>query len=1295
MQTLPSTPEFTLQDTGLCLDSGRYLYSWFRLWDSSGGQRFRVVTFKELAYLPIETRDDPDLLGKQWAALRGLYNGDVDFLYTVAGIFAPTHIGVAQFYGAAAEAASEQAAVDEALKRMAAVEAVLANYPFSRLIQPGGERLQLLLERMEQLPHLLAILGHPDPRLAQRGLGRDGALGQEDDELSSQQGEILLRGLAKLREDFVFLVTAAHIGRPLLADALVRMSQIASQYASRQRGAINVGFSIAIPLAAALANAYGGSHSSSESQASGQSDTWSEGWGQGESQSWGHSTGRSQSHAIAHTESSSVTDSESSGRTLSQATGQADSQGTSHTDSGSHTDSHSTGVAHSEGESWSTSSTSGSSQSTSVGSGTTHSSSSGEGSSWSQGQGQSAAVSAGQSSSHSISAGAGQTNSIGVSDSMGQSVSAGRSESSGVDVSAGENWSSGVNESQSQSASLGASASADVNAGIGILGGGVGGGVNASLSESASHGASQSAGGSQSVGLSQSQGSSLTIGGSTGHSESAGQANSTSVGVADSSGHSQSVSQGVSESQAIGGSRSTSQGVAQSQSVSSTSGSFSSTSQSKGGSRSTTNSESWGTADSTGWADATSQAHTDSRSQGQADSVVRARSVSSGVADSESWAEGVSESWSEGRAVSRSYQSGRSHGNNTANGQALALAASHNFAGGFSAGIVPGLSIGRSWQTEDDTAIRLTEIARGLESLLNQASMEGGFLTTALLFVGERGERAAASLVPQAFHGPNVPTPVLTVPGDANLRLHALAFRPSLLPESNPFAVPLLWSRWGTLLTPGMLAAYTAPNLFEEGTAVTIQEKLPPLAFYAERDGDVVLGHLISPETGDLTRVPLRLSRERHFHTAFCGDTGYGKSVAAERMAYETTLRWRLKTIVLDFGAGWRKMLNAPGLDGHVEIRQLSPGGVRPLRWNPLQIGRNILPEVQWRAFCDIFGSIAQLGQKRQIHELRDALRQVYLAHGVLVDDPDCRRDSRWGRVQAEEVALIHVEAGTPIGLLSGEERQRLAAHRSRTTGLGELYGQIADKLATVPPRDSMLRGVLEGILFRLHPLVQGAAATQYAAGDEATDINEIVPGEWGMAVLEGGAFLDDFSKAFLLGWAAWHLYTDAVILRMRRGATHPAHIQIVFEEANKILAGLDRAGGGDESGGGASTAEQFASMWRDSRKYGIWLHLITQSPSEIPQGILSSCNNLFITQLKNPKDRDLVIAGLHRSEKGFVDEGWRRFLASLPVARSVTKLGYSFDRAEVEPCYIQPLLLELTEPSDREIEERLGEKEA
>ena len=261
---------------------------------------------------------------------------------------------------------------------------------------------------------------------------------------------------------------------------------------------------------------------------------------------------------------------------------------------------------------------------------------------------------------------------------------------------------------------------------------------------------------------------------------------------------------------------------------------------------------------------------------------------------------------------------------------------------------------------------------------------------------------------------------------------------------------------------------------------------------------------------------------------------------------------------------------------------------------------------------------------------------------------------------------------------------------RSRQVGLGDLYRRIEQEVAAIPPRD-IRRSILEGINFRLEPLVQGEAGLQYAAGIGAIDINSIVPGDWGVAVLEGGAFLDDFSKAFLLGWAAWQLYTDAVVLRTRRSASQPAHLQIFFEEANKMLAGLDNGGSGDDEGSGLSTADQFANMWRDSRKYGIWLHLVTQSPALIPPGIMSSCNNLFAAQLKNARDRDAVIAAFARSEKGFVDEPWRRFLASIPVARMVVKLGYQADRARLEPTYIEPLLLESPEPSDEEIVAALG----
>ena len=243
-----------------------------------------------------------------------------------------------------------------------------------------------------------------------------------------------------------------------------------------------------------------------------------------------------------------------------------------------------------------------------------------------------------------------------------------------------------------------------------------------------------------------------------------------------------------------------------------------------------------------------------------------------------------------------------------------------------------------------------------------------------------------------------------------------------------------------TMLTAGQLAAYTAPALFEEGSASTVMAKLPPeVAFYPNMPGDVVLGHQYSPETGDLTSAQVRINPDTLMHTMAAGDTGFGKSVAMIRMAYETTLRWKMRTVVLDFGAGWRTLLNAPGLEGHVEILQLWPDAVRPMRWNPMQIGRNIAPETQWRAFADVFGGIAQLGVKRQKQELLEAMRRIYgvgdkdlakkdaenkiapihkFGAGVLVDDPDVRANETWGRVRPEEEMIAGARAGALLSEL-------------------------------------------------------------------------------------------------------------------------------------------------------------------------------------------------------------------------------------------------------------------------------------
>jgi hypothetical protein len=718
-------------------------------------------------------------------------------------------------------------------------------------------------------------------------------------------------------------------------------------------------------------------------------------------------------------------------------------------------------------------------------------------------------------------------------------------------------------------------------------------------------------------------------------------------------------------------------------------------------------------ATSTGYAQTQGIAH----SQGTAHTQGTARSTTwantQGSADAVTETHGWSRSWNTtrgsadtwGQADTRSQSQGRTHTEGQTLGTALGQSGMRGYTGGFSTGLIPGISLGRSWHTEDDVAERLTEVMRQLEGLLNQASTEGGFMTDAVLFTAnDRAKAAAEALVPQAFHGPNVPTPVLTVQptwGEAEiLRGHALAFAHYAGVQRGDPLGGFLWTKYATLLTAGQLAAYTAPSLFEEGTASTVIAPIPKeMGFYPLMPGEVVLGHQYSPETADLTAAPVRLTKERLMHTMFAGDTGWGKSVAAIRMAYETTRHWRTRTVVLDFGAGWRQLLNAPGLEGRVDILQLWPEASRPLRWNPLKIGRNINPETQWRAFADIFGSISKLGVKRQKQELLEALRRVYLTAGVLVDDPEVRRDPLWGEVQTEEAIRVGLPAQTPLGNLTRAQRQELAVFRSGKVGLIDLYSAIEEKVNLMRRRgDPTLMSVLEGILFRMNTLVQGAASVQYAAGEDTLameDLGRMYPAgtdedAYGITIIEGGSAMDDFSKVFLLGWAGWHLYTDMVARRVHGSAQQEPLLQIFFEEANKIFGGIDD-GKGDETGG-VSTAQRYGDMFRDARKYHARLHVITQAPSLVPADIISSCNNLVVGFLKNPRDKDLVLSALARSEKGFHDEPWRRFLDDMPIGMALGRFPYSMHREDQRPFLFRPYLLQLPEPNEDEIVAELGE---
>ena len=108
------TPEFTILDDTLQFHDGAFEHALFLLRDQQEQLIYRAVMLKELTYMPIEARENPDMMGKQWMAVRGLYNANVDFSYLALGAFNPSPLGVSQFYGAQAESHTEAGAIREA-----------------------------------------------------------------------------------------------------------------------------------------------------------------------------------------------------------------------------------------------------------------------------------------------------------------------------------------------------------------------------------------------------------------------------------------------------------------------------------------------------------------------------------------------------------------------------------------------------------------------------------------------------------------------------------------------------------------------------------------------------------------------------------------------------------------------------------------------------------------------------------------------------------------------------------------------------------------------------------------------------------------------------------------------------------------------------------------------------------------------------------------------------------------------------------------------------------------------------
>ncbi|MBN1888885.1 MAG: serine-rich protein [Thermoflexales bacterium] len=1238
----PARTDLHILDSRPVYDDGHLDHIWYEveLPDVDGGWRrgYKVIILYELWALPAAPRDERkelDVLDQTRTMLRGLYNARVDMLYVTAGMFGNPRLGIVQMYGVATYKPSHEAALREARNCSTALRATMANFLASSVRPLDTARTNFIIQAIDTYPHAIAVLGQPDPRENTTVSDKPESIAEKPRE----QNEQFFRAMARVNEDFVFFILGSRLPRRKAADLLRAAAIETSLHVSRSEGQVSISAGMGVPIL--LSRAVGEAA----------------GTGYGQSQAQGVSDGVSHSQGVGHTDSWAQSHSQSVGHAESESWGESEAWGTSHShgvsqaDSVSHSESHSDGVGHTVGSADSVG------EAHSVGHATTdgsaHTSGASWGSSWSVSDG---SVHTDQ-SGWSAGLNTGQADTTGHADSAQHSVGSGHQEGAGFTDTAGVN----------------ASVSAGASAGF------AGTGVNASAT----------VGASASTAVSQNQSDSSSVTDATGHTDSGAHTDSSGLSVGMSGGQSDAVSHSVSHGGSSGGMSSSTSSHAETNSTSDT------TSKSHTDSVADSTSHSDGVADGTG--------HSAGVSESWGESHVVGRSHATGVTNSES------ESWGQsvGGADSKSEGWGQSHAESQAQAQQVARTIAQTNAAGLSMGLAPSISISKSFKWRNEEEAFLAALFQRMMRIADMISLEGGYLVDAyVLTKTEQGARAAEAAVTQAFHGlEDVVPPVVTVRLNEDERVHIRdhmhTFTPCVLPCADPLATVLGGGRFSTLLGTPQLSAYVAPGQFEEGTAATVRPRPPRFAFLPELRGDVLLGHQYSKENYDAfnpTSTPCTLDKDGFFSTAILGDTGMGKTVLAERMVYDSTLKWKLRTLVFDFGKGWERLINAHGLEGVSKLYHLSPTGISPLRWNPLQISRRIDPVAQKDALVEIYAGVTGMGA-RQLGHMAETLKELYIQYGVLLREPDVVTNVMSNTVSAVEEDVInqarvaagqapHVLAGLKVHDLKIKEAQALAVYRSRLCSMAEWYERLNNRYKTSKTQGD--QQALYGVLLRMQGFLEADALRAYGPGDGTTALEDTsLP--WGLTVF-AGVGLNEFAKAFLIGYIAWMLYTDSVRLTEETGLQPYRGMHIFIDEINKLFGGMS-TGGSDGQQQKSTGSEHLIAMWPDCRKYGVAMSFGAQAPSILPPRVWSSCNNFAVFRLKNREDRDIVTAALGRSEKGLKDVDTALYIATMPEQRCLTLLGYRNPYGEygLEPMLIRPLLVSAYAETESEMASRYG----
>lgn len=1285
---------------------------------------YKALKFLRIRRLPKDAKQSTAFMDMHQQVLTAIYENQYNFVTVIANIINPVPLGLLFLYGVQGVARDLEEAKRKADLDYAGLCALLqGTYRVLHFQTVQAQETEWLREKMYSLDYLTMTRGIPFASKTGENMGNKGIGGKNLNPDSQGTLEEFISGMVDYEYVIEVLTTPVFIKT---LNAWQTQTQLdMTEWNGQLQGTKSISASLSMPMM------YMANTGQSQGWSHGYSDAESVNYSTGESftTGYGESVGQSLSQTIGHTfgQSQGVTVTDSTSQSQSVSVGNTTGQ--------------SMGVSQNTGSSFGTSHNIGSNQSISQGTSENFGTSHNFGTSLSKGQsiGQSVgktlgeSISQGQTVSHGASVGTsqsigssfGHSSSVGTSDSIGWSQSHGTNQSNGgstsenfgtssntshtsgssTNQSTGSNMGGSTNVSNTQGTNHGSSANNSVGGNAGAFGVGINGSHSTGTSDGTSNSATTGTGASWGTNTSTGSGTSVSdsISNGTSHGVSNGQSwsqgssdtvgSSGSHGTSNSFGTNSSVSQSQGVNQSISNSESFNVGSSQSLSNSVTNSLSNSINQgyseSAGTSHSvgTSNGLSMGSSVSDGVSNSATKSQGQSASNSVSQSQTQSSSISNGHSVGHSQTTSVSESESTGTSTSATQSTNVSNGKSTSkgtstsHGQSLGSSGTLSSGSSGSMGLGPSIGYSKSYQWLDQQVKDILELLEFQNERIKTALRgEGAFYTyTYIACESMDALSAAQALAKSTWQNENAmiqPLQVmyLTESEQKHLLYHFSAFSTDVTRVTN-FGVSEY--KYSTVLLPQELIAYThLPRISEGGIFAEVND-VPKFSVPSMMKGEIYMGTILSAERysmehGYETPYDYRISEGELMHGFFTGASRSGKTVAAMRFIAELSHVRRKKTgkrlriVCMDPKQDWR------GLARFVEperFRFYSMGNpnFHPLHFNPCKIPYGVIPQIWVDVMIEIYcRAYGLLERGKQL--MAETFYSLYEEQGVF----DAYGKPGWEKAVSDLSANVTFTAAYKRMEQYKREMDDGTSAKGRSgNDTKDAYSRLLERLSAFSRPYSIER--------KLFGEADGLGIDELIGDDDIT-------------VLESKGLESTF-RSFIFGVITAGFYRYA--LGRENGFLAPDQYEtvLVIEEANEVLQGSDTAGSGG-SNMGLSGQSEFEQILDQSAGYGLFIFAITQKIADMPKSIIANSGIIFAGKVKTEDDVNVIVKTIAKDPR-FDDRDVAKWFPRSPTGWFVCQSSRTYNFTDIEPVLVKISMLNVTKPSNSEIDEILAERDA